>query len=134
MHSWNTKLAAIWSATWLSQKRDVGLKLWAVKSFNRCCKHVISQVVVAIAWYSTSVVDLETVSCFFDSQEINDEPRNTQKLVMDFMVSYMLPNQHHRMPLVENHVLSVSKHMISNCKMSIQRISNKLTQNFYWKW
>lgn len=63
---WNTGLAIIWSVAWLSQKRATGLELWIAKSFNRCYNYVISQVAIAIAWYSASRVDLDIVFYFFD--------------------------------------------------------------------
>ena len=46
--------------------------------------------VVAIDLYSTSVEDFETISCFFDLQEIKASPRNTQYPVKDFLVSGQL--------------------------------------------
>ena len=46
--------------------------------------------VVAIDLYYASVEDLETISCFFDLQEIKASPRNTQYPVKDFLVSRQL--------------------------------------------
>jgi len=42
---------------------------------------------LAQASYSTSKEERETIYCFLDFQEINDEPRSTQKLVMECWVS-----------------------------------------------
>ena len=48
---------------------------------------MISQGVTAIALYSASADDLETVDCFFALQEINESPKKTQYPVIDFLVS-----------------------------------------------
>ena len=42
---------------------------------------------MAIDLYSTSAEDFETISCFFNLQEIKASPRNTQYPVKDFLVS-----------------------------------------------
>lgn len=60
----------------------------AIKSCRKCFNQVISQVVVVIAWYLASLVDLDTVFYFFDFHEISDWLRNTQISVIDFLVSW----------------------------------------------
>ena len=46
-----------------------------------------SQVQIAIALYSASAEDLETVDCFFDFHETNESPMNIQYPVIDLLVS-----------------------------------------------
>lgn len=42
---------------------------------------------IAIALYSASVELLEAEVCFLDLQKIREDPRKTQKLVTDLLVS-----------------------------------------------
>lgn len=44
---------------------------------------MISAVALAIALYSASVLDLETVACFLELQEIKLDPKNIQKPLVD---------------------------------------------------
>lgn len=46
-----------------------------------------SQLVKAMARYSASAEERETVVCFFDFHEINESPRKMQKPVTDLLVS-----------------------------------------------
>lgn len=57
------------------------------RSLNKLCSHCGSQVREAKDLYSASVDDRETIGCFFNFQQINEEPRRTQKLVIDFLLS-----------------------------------------------
>ena len=75
------------SAAWLSQYNRTGLSCCTCKSFNRYNSHVTSHVVVAMDLYSALAEDLETMDCFFDLNDINESPRNTQYPVRDFLVS-----------------------------------------------
>jgi hypothetical protein len=61
-------------------------------SLRSVCTHIISAVVSAIALYSASVIDLDTVLYFLAFQEIKFEPKNTAKPPVD-LLSSMLPAQ-----------------------------------------
>ena len=87
VRSWNTGFAAIWRATWLPQKRAAAMG-WAIwKSWSNERSQVISQVVIAMALYSASPEDLETIDCFLECQEMRESPRKTQNPVTDLRVS-----------------------------------------------
>ncbi|KAK9100546.1 hypothetical protein Scep_023976 [Stephania cephalantha] len=47
---------------------------------------MISHVVVAIARYSASADERATTDCFFERQEIGEEPRNMMHPVVDRLV------------------------------------------------
>ncbi|KAL4590284.1 hypothetical protein LXL04_003211 [Taraxacum kok-saghyz] len=49
--------------------------------------HTISHVTAAMALYSASVEDLETIFCFLVFQDMSRSPKNTQKPVMDLLIS-----------------------------------------------
>jgi hypothetical protein len=49
--------------------------------------HITSVVAFAIALYSASVLDLETVACFLALQEIKLEPKKTANPPVDFLSS-----------------------------------------------
>ena len=57
------------------------------KSLKRESNHIISHVTFPIDMYLTSTKDLDTVCYFFDFQETKESPINTQKLLIDFLVS-----------------------------------------------
>jgi hypothetical protein len=61
-------------------------------SLRSVCTHIISAVASAIALYSASVLDLDTVLYFLALQEIKFEPKNTAKPPVD-LLSSMLPVQ-----------------------------------------
>lgn len=70
----NIGFVAICIAAFLSQNNAVGcFRLYPI-SYNNPLIQMISQVVKAIALYSDSAEDLETVTCFFVFQEIKDFP------------------------------------------------------------
>lgn len=48
---------------------------------------MISQVVLAIEGYSTSTKERDAICCFLDFQEMGEEPKNTQKLEIEWRVS-----------------------------------------------
>ena len=48
---------------------------------------MILQIMFAIAWYSASTNDLETMGYFLDFQEMRDEPRKIYKPNMERLVS-----------------------------------------------
>ena len=57
------------------------------KSRKRNCSHCSSQDKEANALYSASMEERVTVFCFLDFQQMSEEPKITQKPVMDFRVS-----------------------------------------------
>lgn len=57
------------------------------RSVRRKLNQVISELVMAMARYSASADERETTDCFFDFQEIKDEPRNMQKPETERLVS-----------------------------------------------
>jgi hypothetical protein len=61
-------------------------------SVRSICTYIISTIASAIALYSASVLDLDTVLCFLALQEIKFEPKNTAKPQVD-LLSSMLPAQ-----------------------------------------
>ena len=84
---WKTGLAAICKATWLSQNNGA----WAVCGVFKSCSIKSNQVsakhVLAIARYSTSADDLETLACFLDFHEISEFSRKTQYPITDLLVA-----------------------------------------------
>ena len=60
------------------------------KSLSKGISHINSQTTDAIALYSASAEDLETVCCFFDFQDIKESPRNTQYSVIGLLISRQL--------------------------------------------
>ena len=85
--SWKTGLATIWRVVSLSQNSVTGYLLWISKSWKRAVNQIISQVTLAITWYSASIEDRETVLYFLDFHEIKESPRKTQKPLMDLLIS-----------------------------------------------
>jgi hypothetical protein len=61
-------------------------------SLRSVCTYIILAVASAIALYSASVLDLDTVLCFLALQEIKFEPKNTAKPPVD-LLSSILPAQ-----------------------------------------
>ena len=57
------------------------------KSRRREINQTNSKVTLAIAWYSASADERDTMLCFFDFHKISDSPRNTQKPLVDLFVS-----------------------------------------------
>ena len=60
------------------------------RSLNKYCSHCNSQVKLAKALYSASELDLDTVDCFLDFQDMRELPRNTQYPVTDLRVAGQL--------------------------------------------
>ena len=58
-----------------------------LKSLSRANSQVISQVALAIALYSASAEERETIGCFLDFHEIKESPRKMQKPVTDLRES-----------------------------------------------
>ena len=63
-------------ADWLSQFRVIGLRFFISKSSSSLSNQVTSAAAEAIALYSASELDLDTVPCFLDFQEIGECPRS----------------------------------------------------------
>jgi len=73
-----TGSCAICMALVLSQRRGVGPSQEIPKSANNHRNHIISEVVVARARSSASVLDRDTAACFLDFHAIGEEPRKIQ--------------------------------------------------------
>jgi len=69
---------AIRIAPVLSQKRGVGASQEIPKSANNHRSHTISEVVVASARSSASVLERDTAACFLDFHASGEEPRRIQ--------------------------------------------------------
>lgn len=74
---------AICMAPVLSHRRGVGASQEIPKSTNNNQSHTISEVVVANAQSSASVLNRETTACFLDLHAIGDESRGMQYPVME---------------------------------------------------
>jgi len=74
----------------LSHKRRTFCGWWS-KNLRSCLSQSNSEVIEAIALYSASVEDLETVGYFFDFQVRRESPMKIQKPVVDFLLSKQLP-------------------------------------------
>jgi hypothetical protein len=75
----------------LSQNNGVGAACGTFKSCNMNRSQVSSKHVLAIARYSDSADDLETITCFFDFHEMREFPRKTQNPVTDLLVAWQPP-------------------------------------------
>jgi hypothetical protein len=71
----------------LSQKRAGADGKKTPSSESKDWSHVSSAAALAIALYSDSVLDQETVGCFLELQEIRFVPRKTQNPEVDFRSS-----------------------------------------------
>ena len=71
----------------LSQKINEDELVLKPKSVRRYLNHTSSLVTAAIARYSASVEDFETMVCFLDFHEIKESPKKTQKPVTERLVS-----------------------------------------------
>ena len=91
VYSWNIGFAAMCKVAWLSQYIRAGFGWLISSSLSKDWSQVSSHVALAIALYSASAEDLETVCCFLDFQDIKELPRNTQKPKMDLLVSGQVP-------------------------------------------
>ena len=69
------KILAILKAEILSQERETSFKLTTPNSPSNRTSHVILEAMVAMALYSASEDDLDTVPCLLDFQIIGEEPR-----------------------------------------------------------
>lgn len=78
-------LATVESATLLSHSNRVGPVWKMLRSLRNCISHKTSQVVRAIARYSTSTELLAIRTCFLDFQDIVELPSKMQKHVVDFL-------------------------------------------------
>ena len=70
----------------LSHKRRGRRSSVIPMSWRRCWSHVISTAVVARARYSASVLERETVGCFFDAHAMQFDPRKMQNPVVLLLV------------------------------------------------
>lgn len=62
------------------------------ESLSKYVSHITLAAIVAIARYSTSVLDLATVGYFFALHEIVSNPSLVQYLVVDLLVVFTQPN------------------------------------------
>lgn len=71
----------------LSENSTAGPSNFTSNVSSKNVNYWISQAAMAMALYSASEDDLETIPCFLDFQEINASPKNIQKPVTDRRVS-----------------------------------------------
>lgn len=90
-----TGLMDIWRALILSLKSSGALSNEISTSDSRNVIQVSSAVAFAIARYSTSTLDLETVGCFLETHEMRLDPRYTQMPEMLLLVFGQPTNLHH---------------------------------------
>lgn len=78
--SWNIELHTLWITSLLSQYNRVGrwrnILIFASNQRNQ----TLLQVAEVMAWYSFSVEDLNTISCFLFFQEIRELPKKDTKV------------------------------------------------------
>lgn len=86
VRSWNKGLAAMCRAALLSQYNVAGSEKITPMSENKPVIQTISQEVVAMALYSASAEDLQTVLCFLVPQDTKESPNLIQKPVSDLRV------------------------------------------------
>ena len=85
--SWNTRLAAIWIAAWLSENNKASF-VWGIpRSWSKDFSQMTSHTTNAMALYSASTKDLDTVVCFFDLHDTKECPRKIYYPVVDLWVS-----------------------------------------------
>ena len=85
--SWWTGFVTIWMTLVLSACSEVGFSCEKPSLERRSRSQIILKHATDMAWYSASVNDLETESCFLHFQEIEVSPKNIHQLVVDFHVS-----------------------------------------------
>ena len=78
---------AIYNADWLSQFNSTGLRLVTPSSSNKRTTQATSAAAAAMARYSASADDLETVCCFLDFQVTGELPNNNTYPVTDLRES-----------------------------------------------
>jgi hypothetical protein len=88
MKNW---VVAIWIELWLSQYIGIGWERETPISVSNQRNQTIYLVIDAIARYSVSVEDWETIDCFLLFQEIRESPKKIHKLVMDLQYVGSLP-------------------------------------------
>ena len=71
--------------------KTVGSKSVIFISFKSVVSHAISHEISVVAIYSASAMDLVTIDCFLNFQEIGEFPRKIQKLEGDFLLTGQLP-------------------------------------------
>ena len=96
VYSWKNGLAEICKASLLSQCRIVGCEWETCKSLIRKRIHVILQLAVAMARYSASAEERDTVVRFLDYQEIKESPSMVQNPVVECLVIGQLPQSESR--------------------------------------
>ena len=77
----------MWMAALLSQYNFVDCGYGIRRFANSCFNQVISQQVDAIALYSASAEEQDTVVCFFVFQDIGELPRSMQYPMIERRVS-----------------------------------------------
>ena len=85
--SWNTGLAAICIAAWLSENNKVifGWGIW--RSWSKAFNQITSHTANAMALYFAFAENLDTVVCFFDLHDTKECPKNIQYPMVDLRVS-----------------------------------------------
>lgn len=75
VHSWNTRLAVICIATWLSQCDWTGQVWENLRSRSNSLSHFNLQHMIAIERYIASIKERETISCFLIIHEMGEVPK-----------------------------------------------------------
>ena len=75
---WKTGFLAICIAAWLSQCNGMGAFINTPSEASSDLIQISSLVTIALARYSTSAEDLDTVVCFFVFHGMGDPPRVTK--------------------------------------------------------
>ena len=76
---------------WLSHANVTDLRLSTPSSAKSRTSHVIPEATAAMARFSASEEDLETVFCFFDFRLIGELPNKITYPIIDFLVSKQAP-------------------------------------------
>ena len=90
--AWKTGFADKYFAPILSHHSLAALGQLILSSYSKIWIHITSAVALAIALYSDSVLDLDTVGCFLELQDTKFDPRKTAKPPVD-RLSSILPAQ-----------------------------------------
>lgn len=86
VHPWNTRLAAMCKAVYLSQNSKANCVCSICKSLSKVRSHTSSQVTFTKDRYSALADDLDIVCYFFDFHKTKKSPMKIQKPPTDFLL------------------------------------------------